>query len=84
MNVNVTAILRMQLEEAQEKHRQAKDAFNLIVYNLPTGLPHPDGKLTIEQAGQKERATLIAYMAALQRFSDFILTGKVPADLRRP
>jgi hypothetical protein len=80
---SITYILRKELEEARESHRLAKEAFDSVVRNLSTGLPPPDGSLNIRQAGMQERLALTADMLALGRFSEFIMTGKMPEELRK-
>jgi hypothetical protein len=56
---------------------------DLIIRNLPGGIPQPDGNLEIREAGLRERFAQHSYMHALRRFSDFMMTGKAPEDLRR-
>jgi hypothetical protein len=67
--------LQKRVEEAKVAHTNAKKAFDQITQNLPTGMPHPDGAFSIQQAGREERRTLESYMRALKRFADFVLSG---------
>mgnify|MGYP006264479303 CR=1 FL=1 len=73
-----------QLNKAQAACLTATDQFNLVIKECPSGHPHPDGALTIQQAGRDSRLALQHYMDALKRFTEFILNGAIPVDLLPP
>ena len=73
-----------QLAKAREVHVTASARFDLLVNAGPSGLPHPDGSLLIQNANREANMALQCYIQALKRFSDFTLYGKVPADLLPP
>jgi hypothetical protein len=56
----------------------------LYLQHIPSEIPHPDGNLRIRQAGEDSRAALQNYKRALNRFTDYALSGTVPKDLLRP
>jgi hypothetical protein len=47
-----------ELDEARVAHMTASQRFNLLVKESPAGLPHPDGALSIQQAGRNSRSAL--------------------------
>jgi hypothetical protein len=73
-----------QLDKARVAHLAANKRFGLVIKESPAGLPHPDGVLSIQQAGRDSREALQYYMLALKRFSDFTLYGTIPEDLLPP
>jgi hypothetical protein len=72
-----------QLNKAQAACLIATDAdqFNLVIKECPSGHPHPDGALSIQQAGRDSRLALQHYMEALWRYTEFTLNGTIPDDL---
>jgi hypothetical protein len=57
-------------------HRQV----NEIISEVPSGLPHPDGRDRIRQAGVLERLAFTRYQKAAERFHAFVDHGIVPDD----
>jgi len=49
---------------------------------IPADANHPDKTATIRTAGDKRRSALQVYSLALQRFTDFIIHGVIPDDLK--
>ena len=82
--LEVGRVLKEQLDQAYAAHIAAGARFDLIVKEGPSGLPHPDGVLRMQQAGSEAKAALNHYMWALKRFSDFTLSWTVPEDLLPP
>lgn len=70
-----------QLDKARQEHAAATERFNLLIKEPLGELPHPDGSLSIRQAGEASRFALLHYMNALKRFTDFTLDGTVPEDI---
>ena len=73
-----------QLHKTQVAYVAASDQFSLVIKECPGGHPHPDGALSIQQAGRDSRLALQHYMDALGRFTEFILNGTIPVDLLPP
>ena len=73
-----------QLAKAQAVQIAANIEFNRLVRESPGDLPHPDGALTIQQAGSIARVALRRYLHALKQFNDFTLNGAIPEDLLPP
>ena len=64
-----------ELGRAQLEHAAAKESFDAIIKQTPSGLPHPDGALRIQQAGREYRRSVELYTRALKLYTDFILHG---------
>src|SRR5207302_7117806 len=79
---DIEQILKREMHEAQKRHEEARSRFSSVMDEIPTGLPHPDGKVYIQNAGREDRATRDAWQRALKRFSNFVVDGIVPDDLR--
>ena len=73
-----------QLRAARAQYAAARENFDAVISEVPSGLPHPDGVMRIEQAGKESRRTRELYTKALMRYSDFVLHGVVPPDLEIP
>jgi hypothetical protein len=70
-----------QLNKAQAACLTATDQFNLMIKECPSGYPHPDGALSVQQAGRDSKLALQHYMEALWRFNEFTLNGTITDDL---
>jgi len=68
----VLQFLREQLDAARIEYTVASAEFDLLVKEVPSGIPQPDGSLRIHKAGQASRAALQHYMRALKRLADFL------------
>ena len=65
----ILQFLREQLDVARIEYTVASAEFDLMVKEVPSGIPQPDGHLRIHEAGQASRAALENYMRALKRFA---------------
>ena len=65
----ILQFLREQLDVARIEYTKASAQFDLMVKEVPSGIPQPDGHLRIHEAGQASRAALENYMRALKRFA---------------
>ena len=74
----IAARLSVELNEARLKHIAASELFNRLIANIPTGTPHPDASLEIQQTAALARAALHEYMKAMERSTDFMVRGIVP------
>src|SRR3981081_1211647 len=59
----------------------SKQKFTLVVNDIPSGLPSPDGVARIKMVAAEHNFALRAYSAALNEFNEFIIDGKVPDRL---
>ncbi len=75
--------LKSELAKAREEYGVASREFDLLLKDIPSGIPHPDGELRIRQTGEASRAALRKYTFALKRFSQYTLAGIVPEDLTK-
>ena len=76
--------LRGELERTQAAYKTARSEFRSVMADVPSGIPHPDGVMRIEQSGQAFRFASDAYTSALKRFMDFATNRIVPNDLKPP
>ena len=74
-------LLKAELVVAKSRHEAARINFASICSETPSVLPQPDGTHRVINAGRERSAAQADFMAALKRFNDFILHGKVPDHL---
>ena len=77
-------ILTEELAAAHSRHCAAAKRFHLLLKEVPSGLPHPDGAQRIHAAGKEAHESLEAYIGALKRFTDFTVHRVMPGDLDLP
>jgi hypothetical protein len=73
--------LKCDLEKARADYQAACTEFDSLVKDIPSGIPQLDGELRIRLAGEASRKALQNYISALDRFSQYTLSGIVPEDL---
>ena len=73
--------LKEELDNAHEEYARASREFDLMIMEIPSGIPQPDGGLRIRKGGEASRAALRKYTLALKRFSEYTLEGVVPEDM---
>jgi hypothetical protein len=74
--------LMKELGDAQSAYNAANARFNVLVKEVPAGIPAPDGSLRIWQAGIESRLNFEKYTRAVRRYSEFALHGTIPEDLQ--
>ena len=79
--LSIEALLGAELRRASEHRKQMAENFLKITQNAPYGL-RSDGVKLIEQSSEAQRRALAEYQIALKRFSDFVINGIVPDDLK--
>jgi hypothetical protein len=79
----VNIILIRDVKEATERTHAASDAFEAIVADVPSGLPHPDGTQRIHNASRKLSTARQEMMRAHERLHDFLSHGIIPEDLKQ-
>jgi len=70
------------LQTARSDKAAAAQRFNEVLEQVPTGIPSPDSNLGIKQAGSEYHRAKEACRLALHRFTDFLVSGIVPDDLK--
>ena len=79
----IEKILHDELERARLLYEsEAKDFRTATKGMIPTDVDYPDRTAAIRTAGEERRSALHAYSRALKRFTDFIVDGVVPDDLK--
>ena len=78
----ISARLKDELDAARAEYDLATVFFTTVVRDLPSSIPVLDSTLRIKQSGKASRLALERYVAALRRFSEYTLNGKIPDDLR--
>ena len=77
-----TALVK-RIVDATARVSAAKSAFSLVMNQVPSGLPHPDGAQRIHNASRELDAARKEMMEAHTRLNDFIERGVVPEDLKQ-
>jgi hypothetical protein len=79
----IEKMLHDELELARFFYDAETKAFGAATKEMiPTDPDYPDRTAAIRTAGDGRRSALQAYMRALKRFSDFIIDGVVPDDVK--
>jgi hypothetical protein len=74
--------LMKELSDAQSAYNAANARFHMLVKEVPSEIPAPDGSLRILEAGIESRVNLERYTRAMKRYSEFAIRGTIPEDLR--
>lgn len=77
---DVLALLQRELQQATERAHQATDAFNAIMGDIPSSLPHPDGTQRINNVYRELSFARTEMMRAHSRLGDYLDRGIVPED----
>jgi hypothetical protein len=80
----VAQILRAALDAALLERDSASEAFDLILREIPSGLPHPDGVQRIKNASSAVSAARYKMIEAATRLREFENRGIIPEDLKKP
>jgi hypothetical protein len=76
--------LHGEVKRTQSEYQLVRAEFTLVIADIPSGLPQPDGTQRIHNTARDLRASREAFQTALDRFNNFILRGKIPDDLKPP
>ena len=71
------------VQTTKEAYKTAHLRFNAVSSEIPSGLPHPDGRDRIRMAGAEYYSAMAAYNVALREFNTFLLDGSIPDYLKR-
>jgi hypothetical protein len=70
------------LERATARFREESRRFRGVMADVPSGLPHPDGSLRVEQTSASYRKAVVELEFALKRHHAFFVRRVVPDDLQ--
>ena len=79
----IRAVLVDCLVEATVRTSAASQAFNMVMGQFPSGLPHPDGSQQVQNASAALAAARKELMRAHNRLNDYLGRGIVPDDLKQ-
>ena len=79
----ILRILIQNVIDATAEKNEASDAFEIVVGQFPSGLPHPDGSQHVANSSQRLSIARKKVMMAHTRLSEFLDRGIVPEDLRQ-
>jgi hypothetical protein len=72
-----------QLAEATAAHSAATAAYNEVMWEIPSAIPHPDGVQRIHSISHEMRVARERLARAHSRLTDFLDKGTIPEDLLR-
>jgi hypothetical protein len=79
----IRAVLVDCLVEATVRTSAASQAFNIVMGQFPSGLPHPDGSQQVQNASAALAEARKELMRAHNRLNDYLGRGIVPDDLKQ-
>ena len=77
----IHTVLRDDIVRANDASRTASDAFAEILNDVPSGIPHTDGKQRLRNASIACAVARTRESLAMKRYHDFVFNGIVPEDL---
>ena len=80
----VRRVLEQEFLDALQRRDLASFRFSEVSKDVPSGLPHPDGKQRIYNASREYSAALREVSRTLTRLIDFRENGIAPKDLKPP
>ena len=69
--------------EATARADAARESFNVVMSDVPSALPHPDGTQRIQNASRELSAARKDAMRAHTRLNDFVSRGIIPENLKQ-
>jgi len=79
----IRATLLQNVLEATARSNAATREFELVLDQIPSGLPQPDGAQRIKNASNALTIALKEMTSAHNRLNDYLTRGIVPEDLKR-
>ena len=79
----IRSVLVAGLVEATARTSAASHAFNIVMSQFPSGLPHPDGSQQFQNASAALAEARKELMKAHNRLNDYLGRGIVPEDLKQ-
>jgi hypothetical protein len=79
-------LIRLSREEreARDQLEAARQRFNQILSEIPSGIPQPDGNVRIQRAGADVRSLNRRSAEATKRLMDYLMYGTVPEGYKQP
>ena len=71
-------VLREAVKQAHKAYILAAEKSNALIFEGPSGLPHPDGTQRLTNAARDERYALDEYVKALREFNDYVNQKQQP------
>lgn len=71
------------LADATAQHSAATAAYNEVMWEIPSAIPHPDGVRRIRSISHDLAVSKARLARAHSRLADFLDTGAIPEDLLR-
>jgi len=81
-HARVRIILEQEFLQAVQRRDFASARFTEVSTDIPSGLPHPDGKQRIYNASRAYSVSLQELSRSLNRLTEFREHGIVPDDLK--
>ena len=78
---NIRDVLQQELRAATARAHAATDAFNAIMGDIPSALPHPDGTQRIHNIYRELSIARREMMEAHTRLGDYLTNGTIPANV---
>jgi hypothetical protein len=79
-NREIRAALQREIQASTARAHTASEELGAIMGDIPSGLPHPDGSLRIQNAAHALAAARKEVMKAHSRLNEFLARGVVPGD----
>jgi hypothetical protein len=70
--------LLQEVRQATDRVNAAAESFSVIIQDIPSDVPHPDGTLRITKASHELSAAREEMMRAHRRLNDFLSGGVIP------
>jgi hypothetical protein len=78
---NIQGKLLQEVRQATERVNAAAEGFSLILKDVPSNVPAPDGTFRIKQASHELSTARAEMMRAHRRLNDFLSRGVIPEDV---
>jgi hypothetical protein len=79
---SLAARLHKEVALASERAEAANIAFQALMCDIPSNVPHPDGSQRLHNASRELTIARQAMMEATLRLNDFLNYGTIPEDLK--
>jgi hypothetical protein len=76
----IRAVLHKEILASTARAHAASEELIAIMSDIPSGLPHPDGSLRIQNAAHALAAARNEVMRAHSRLNEFLARGVLPGD----
>jgi hypothetical protein len=79
---SIHSLLSREIIEATGDADAASAAYNQVIYDIPSAIPHPDGVQRIRSVSQRLSIAKKDLARAHFRLNDFLERGTIPEDLK--